>query len=343
MLQVDYKDGPAFGGLAVRHLDSDQLLPLPNTLSARDPLWSPDGSSIAFRDGSDNRLKLVSASGGPPQQLCDKPAGSFGSAWNRDGIILAGIGPPGTQLMKINTSAGVCSLLPGNSTIERVQPSFLPDGTHFLFHGRPHETDINGADLTGVYVSSFENPAGKRLLPDDTGAIYAPGANGRGFLVFLRDGALVGQAFAPGSLSLSGDLFKIADNVSIDLDSRMMASAAPGVLVYGTGKNFNTQLTWVDRAGKVLSTSGASQAQAGVAPSPDGRQIAVSKDFGIGSNASIWLRDMARGSETRVSSPVLGGQSSVWSPDGKMMVFSGGRDFNLYRRDIANGGKQASF
>src|SRR3989454_4232251 len=55
--------------LWLRSLDSLQTQPLLGTEEARIPFWSADGRAIGFF--ADNKLKIVPATGGPPQALCD--------------------------------------------------------------------------------------------------------------------------------------------------------------------------------------------------------------------------------------------------------------------------------
>jgi Tol biopolymer transport system component len=320
--------------LKVRPLGSDQFRELADTQRARAPFWSPDGRNIAF--SGDGKLQYVSASGGPVQQLCSGISDS--GTWNRDNVIL--ITGSNFALLKGAAPGGGCSPLPGDPAISRRFPWFLPDGKHFLYRGAPAVPDIAAASKTGVYVASLEDPAaGRRLLPDDTNAVFTPGdSGGSGYLLFRRDRALVGQAFDAGTLEVSGEVFKIADNVSIDQSGRAMVAAAPnGVLVYGTGRSPATnQQIWLNRNGKQVMPPGPALDQTGLALSRDGRQIATTRG---GTVPHIQLLDTASNSESRLTSDQLGGAAAVWSPDGKMLAFTG-IDGNLYRRDASGSGEE---
>src|SRR5207244_699678 len=64
-------------------------------------------------------------------------------------------------------------------------PQLLPGG-RFLFwiRGKPEDA--------GIYAASFANPAErKRILVTDTNAIYAPGGDGKHYLLWLRGATLV--------------------------------------------------------------------------------------------------------------------------------------------------------
>jgi Tol biopolymer transport system component len=325
--------------LALRPLGTDQFRPLAGTIGARSPFWSADGKNIAFIQ--DGKLKYVSASGGPAQELCSGVV--RGGTWNQDNVIL--VGTYNGELLKTAASGG-CTPLPGDPALKRANPYFLPDGKHFLYQGSPSGPDLAAAGKTGVYVASLDDAAaGKRLLPDDSYAVFAQADSaGGGYLLFLRDDALMAQAFNAKTLEVSGEVFKIADGVSMDQNTRpMVAAAANGVLVYGTGRSpSSSQMLWLDRTGKPLAPAGPIVKQVGVALSPNGRQVADTRGDQI--IPQVWLGEATGGAvtgdnESRLTNEPLGGSAAVWSPDGKTLVFTG-RDGNLYRKDVSGGGNE---
>ncbi len=68
---------------------------------------------------------------------------------------------------------------------------------------------------TGVYAASFAKPGERmRLLATETNALYAPGGDGKSYLLWLRGGTLVAQEFDTGTLKLEGEPHSVADPVA---------------------------------------------------------------------------------------------------------------------------------
>ena len=316
--------------LWIRSLDSPQHQLLPGTEFARSPFWSPDGKSIGFF--ADGKLKIVSAGGGPPQVLCDGTGIGASGTWNGDGVILfstTGIGDP---LQRVNASGGACTVVtkPEGGSTHRY-PEFLPDGKHFVF------LVLRGDEAKrGLYVASLENLAPRRLLTDESSAVFAPSTTGKkyGYLLFLRGGALMAQPFNTETLRLAGDVFSIASEVDFSFNGDLIAaSASPGgILAYVSNRGTQKQLIWLDRSGKELGKVGKIQNQYHVGLSPNEKTVATVRNQVT--NSGIWLYDVKRGGETRLTSPALP-SAAVWSPDGTWIAFGSGR--GLYLKD-ANGG-----
>src|SRR5262249_41979626 len=93
----------AAGRLWVRALDSLPAQPPPGTDVAAYPFWSPDSRYIAFFAGG--KLKKIPVNGGPAQTLCDA-SGGRGGTWNREGVILFGLGGA-NGLLRVSQAGGV--------------------------------------------------------------------------------------------------------------------------------------------------------------------------------------------------------------------------------------------
>jgi Tol biopolymer transport system component len=317
--------------LWVRSLDSPQLQPLPGTGFARAPFWSPDSKSIGFF--LDGKLKTMPATGGPQQVLCEGAGAGAEGTWNRAGVILFSTSGVGNPIERVNASGGACTPVtkPEGGSSHAV-PEFLPDGKHFVYV-------VRGGDEAGrgLYLAALDNPASRRLLPDESGAIFAPSTAGKayGSLLFIRGSNLMAQPFNAETLQLSGDVFPVAADASFSVNRPQIAASvsASGILAYETNLGQANQLTWLDRSGKELGKVGNIEEERHVALSPDGRIAATER-----TNQGIWLYDMQRGGETRFSSPALLGYSPIWSPDGNLIAFDSGR--GLYVKDASGGSEE---
>ena len=143
--------------LWVRALDASEAKALPGTEGARFPFWSPDNHWIGFFTA--NKLKKIEVSGGPPQTLCDVLVPT-GGAWNRDGIILfSGL----SGLFRVLAMGGEVT---ASATLDRTReeivhahPSFLPDGSHFLY-----TIQSGNKETRGIYLGSLDGKVKQRLL-----------------------------------------------------------------------------------------------------------------------------------------------------------------------------------
>jgi len=100
------------------------------------------------------------------------------------------------------------------------------------------------------------------------------------------------------------------------------------------------QLTWFDRAGKVLGTVGDPGVYGGLALSPDGKRVAFGRtDFAMPTR-NIWLYEFARGVTTRFTFESGWDDSPVWSPDGSRIAFLAGRGiYGVYQKAANLGGE----
>jgi eukaryotic-like serine/threonine-protein kinase len=300
-------------GLWLRPLDASGARFLYGTDDAAFPFWSPDSKFIAFSAGG--KLQRVDLAGGAPVVIANQTA--LGGSWDSSGHILAGQVRSG--LVRIPVSSGaiaqVTTLDASLGESSHRWPQLLPGG-NFLYWVQASGNRQN----SGLYATSLAKPAERvKLLATDSNAIYVSGAEGKGYLLWLRGGTLVAQDFDPESLKLAGEPHPIADSVGggYPLGS-MDAAASGGILLYGSFGSILTQLTWVDRTGKRIGVVGEPVEHISTFRlSPDGRLIAERRRQGI------WLVETERG----VSSRLTAGNSQevvfpTWSPDSRTVLFA---------------------
>src|SRR5580693_517810 len=255
--------------LYVRPLTALTAQALAGTDDAMYPFWSADGHELGFF--ASGKLKKISADGGPPQSLCDV-ANARGGAWGADGTIV--FTPSTTSpLLRVSAAGGntetISKLDISRSENSHRWPAFLPDGKHFLYWARsskgPHEDFI--------YIGELGSSQSKLLMKSDSMAVYASG-----YLLFLRDQALLAQPFNLSRLELSGDPVLVAEKVGMNGATvrPLFTASLTGTLVYQSANLADGwDLTWMDREGKSVGSVGQSDRYIQPVLSPDGKHAAV--------------------------------------------------------------------
>jgi serine/threonine protein kinase/Tol biopolymer transport system component len=299
----------------LRPLASQEARPIQGTEGAAFPFWSPDSQFVGFF--AEGKLKKVAIAGGPPVELADAANGRGGS-WSRDNVIVFDRAL-GSGLFRVSSGGGVPAPVTALAEGEDAHrwPHFLPDGTHFFY------TAVTGtccpATTPGtIKIGSLnqDEPA-TALLQADSSATYAFNR-----LLFTRDPMLMAVPFDPDRRQLAGEAVPLIARVSTEGSRYVSASvSANGTLVYSSGGSMNTELTWFDRAGKILGTLGDGWLNVNLSLSPDERHVALALRSGRADNIDIWTIDVARNLRNRVTSDARPEGWPVWSPTGTHIVF----------------------
>jgi eukaryotic-like serine/threonine-protein kinase len=318
--------------LWLRAIDALQAQAMPFTEDASYPFWSPDSRSIGFF--AQGKLNRVPASGGPAQPLCAAIGGDGGS-WNRDDVIVFAPGI-GTSIQRVASAGG--APVDVTQTKSGVWPVFLPDGRHFLYL-------VLGAtaEKTGVYVSSLDGSENRRVLADASGIAFAPLVqdNGRGHLLFVRGSALMAVPFETASAQVTGDVFPVAQDVFLTIENGYLPATVSenGVLLYARAGGEINQIGWYDRNGTSLGPVGSPGVVHCPSLSPNEESVVFTR---LSERAGdLWVRDLNRGSETRLTSDSTINGAPFWSPKGDRVVFvsnRGGVVGNLYQKAASGTG-----
>ncbi|HEV3333678.1 MAG TPA: hypothetical protein VG096_21990 [Bryobacteraceae bacterium] len=102
------------------------------------------------------------------------------------------------------------------------------------------------------------------------------------------------------------------------------------------------RLTWFDRQGKILGTTGESGLYRTLTVSPDGKRVAVERNDPQSQNRDIWLLEVASGMATRFTSDPGWEAFPIWSQDGSRIIFTSNRGgvYDLYEKASSGAGDE---
>jgi DNA-binding winged helix-turn-helix (wHTH) protein/Tol biopolymer transport system component len=305
--------------LWVRPLESLTPRELPGTDGALNPFWSPDSQSLGFTAG--DKLKTVSLLGEPPRVLWTLQPGVAASPnWSRQGVILFS---QADRIFRISATGGVptpvTSVDASRGEAAHLHPQFLPDGQHFLYVARGPAGSLD----SWIVLGSLDGSAHRRLIRASSQAIYAE----PGYLLFLRDGALVAQPFDAMTLQLAGAPLYVAEADHVGFNpatprGMFSVSATGGTLAYRPAAV--RELGWYDRTGRPLGSIGAAGRDSDPALSPDEQRIAVSRYDPATSTRKIWIIDARTGLASSLTPDHSWATCPVWSADSTRVFFASG-------------------
>jgi DNA-binding winged helix-turn-helix (wHTH) protein/Tol biopolymer transport system component len=317
--------------LFVRSLDESQARVLPGTEGAFRPFWAPNSEALGFF--ADGRLKRVGLGNQPPQTLADVGYRPSGGSWSSTGVIL--FSERQSRLYAVAETGGEKTMvtnLEGELEVAHQEPFFLPDGRQFLYFV------LGPTPLTsGTYLGSLDSPDRIRLLDASSTAVSFAEP---GYLLYVRDGNVMAHRFDRARRRLEGAPQPIASTrteTMVEIRAGVISASTNGILTFG-GDTGTPQLTWFTRDGRKAGTIHSSSPLHNPVISPDGRYVAAD---GSGSNMSIWVVDLERGTPTLLGEGVL----PIWGPRGSDIVFTSrrvGGSSDLVQRSITGASSDES-
>jgi Tol biopolymer transport system component len=285
---------------------------LETTKDATFPFWSPDGRSIGFF--AKGKLRRVDAGGGAAQVLADAHEGRGGS-WNEAGVIIFAPDIRG-PLMRVSANGGPVAAVtkPATEALTHRNPLFLPGGKRFLFIERESRTEPFGRLMSGA----LDGAAPKVVLERASNAQFADGR-----LLFARDRTLLAQRFDPETLSLTGAISPIAENLDYwnPRDIANFSASRSGLVAFRHEVSTESTLAWFDRDGRLVDTLVPPSQFSVSSVSDDLRQIAISRIEAGAQTNDLWIVDASSKQTRRATFTNSPSQiNGVFSPDGQRLA-----------------------
>jgi serine/threonine-protein kinase len=317
--------------LLMRRLDQTEVVPIPNTLGAEQPFFSPDGRQVGFV--ADGNLKRVPLAGGPVVTICPVQQIQGGTWGDGDVIVFAtGLGIGGS-LFRVSANGGTPELVLSDSVRHTLfrWPSFLPGGDKILVSlGSALDYQTGVIDLK---TRTLEIVPGAASNPRyvDPGWLWSVDVNGT--VVAIPFDARTGRAI--------GAAVPVLERVGSGLaGAAKLAVSRNGWAVYMEAGVRQRRLTLVDRKGIPRSIPVEAEAYSDPRFSPNGTDVAVTVlRPGGGLAGDIWVVNIARTTMARLTFEGSD-QFPSWSGDGRHVVYTTLRGQNGVYWKSAGGGAQ---
>jgi serine/threonine-protein kinase len=308
----------------------DQLEPVPMTGTelALQPVFSPDGTKVAFHTGAPGTIKVVSLAGEPPLTIADSAVGGLGVAWGDDDNLYFDTGAGG---------AGIARVSSGGGDLEQIMAIDVDAGEAFVsWHevlpgsrtliatlGYNPQSDRNAYRIVAIDIASGE----RTVLAAGVFARYSP----TGHLLYVSaDGQLLARVFDEDGQELTGAPTVLAEGVAVGPFGGVdMAISNDGTLVYMAGELVSAagRAVWVDRSGDVepleMDPFDPGMPEAALVLSPDGQRVAIK--VATASGDDIWIKELPDGPMSRLTFDDGVDRRPRWSPDGLRVFYNSDR------------------
>jgi Tol biopolymer transport system component len=307
MAMIGVRDGVR--RLYVRRLDRAEAAEINDAHGVNAAVFSPDSASVVFLplSGSVTRLSLVNR-----QREIVATGADFTSpfAWGPGEIVY--------------TRGGALWAVPAKGGTPR-QLTVLDPARHEVVHS---DTTVFPGIRTVLFTCLTAEPGQERIeaVPLDGGQrsvviehAMAPAWSPTGHLLFGRDGAVWAAPFDPGSATVRGAAVPVipAGVVGTKLfGSPAFQVSSAGTLVFEPADFGYKRVVSVARDGSELALNLPPNRYQRPRISPDGRRLLIETDLSV-----IETLDLGRGTRAKLTAAALGTSYSIWTADGKGVVF----------------------
>jgi len=276
------------------------------------PVFSPDGRSVAFWSGADRTLKRIALTGGAATTICeaDNP---FGMSWGPNDTLLVGQGSKGVARVSANGGAPE-TLIVVKDEESAYGPQLLSGGDAVLFTVIDSKTALNnGWDKAHIVVQPLRGSGRKTVIEAGRDGRYSS----TGHLLYVVDEKLFAVKFDAKQRTTSGTPIMITDDVrtSGPTGAAQFAFAESGALVYLPDRSGEIKLALVSLDGTSKMLGAVPNATGSPRISADGKRAAFASD------GSIWTADLSNLKGMKKIIPGSNYNFPVFSDDGKSLVF----------------------
>jgi serine/threonine-protein kinase len=288
-------------------------------LGLLDPVFSPDGRSIAFFANSEKTLKKIPAAGGAPISLATLGELPFGISWDADGLLV-GQGLKGVWRVPV-TGSGAQQVVKVGANESAFQPSMLPGGEWVLMTVAKITDSNTRWDEAQVIAQSLRTGERRVLVTGGSDARYVSA----GYLIYANQGSLFAVPFDPKRLTVGGSALPVVVGVrrpnALTTGAASYAISANGTLLYIPGP---ARLDLGAKTFVIADPSGMSTSLP-ILPgdydyprlTPDGKRLAYTQEE---SDADVWTFDLTRSDPPLRLTFEGHTRFPVWTHDGRQLA-----------------------
>jgi len=297
--------------LWTRSLKANDAAPLPGTEGAAYPFWSPDGRSLGFFSG--DKLETIDLNNGNVEVLSEHSIQGR-AAWSSGGTILFRPAER-SPLFRVPASGGRAAPVRALAASDYTEsaPAALPDAEHYLVVVTNQKQDQR------IEFRSLNSSGAKVVIEGADWPDYSDG-----FLLYSKNGKILGQSFDSKSGALSGTATPI-------LDAARYSAGGQSVLAFQAWSS-ESRLQWFDLSGNPTGVIGQVAAYRSPKISPDGRRVLAvvtdsrnhanpDLDSRSAANPDLWTLPVDGGVSTRMTFGPGFKAWCVWSPDGRYIAY----------------------
>ena len=309
--------GPSPQGVQLWIRRRDQLdgTPIPGTVGAAAPFFSPDGTRVGYLNVGRQSLHAVSLANGAITTLVDSAVVRVGAAWGPDGILYV---DAHRGLVRLPDGAAPSSaevLVSRDRVPDPRYPQYMPNGKGVLFT-RTVAGSTSEFEIVALAAGEREPHS---VVRGRVALAAAPDA-----IVFVTEtGQLQSVRVDPNSLRVTSEPVTIAEDLEILVDAVDVTVSSRGTLIYGTRSiaEDRSELTLTARDGstRVIDPSWFGDFQS-LALSPDGKRLAVTLIVG-GQKMDIWIKPIAGGPPARLTLGTDRSFRPAWNADGRTVGY----------------------